>query len=196
MHNILTSKRIVSMAIALCLLAAFIVGCAGDDDDLTLGEDGAYAYVPEGADVPLAAADEDRDTDRSPRRRPDEDSTPALVGDANVDIDFTALSDVMMISMFVNMMNEPEQFLGQTIRMAGVQQTFHFEEYTFHYIMLMADECCGDIILEFRLTEDTLMDDGVMSGSANVEVIGTFGQYPFRDHMFVYISADSVRFTS
>jgi len=150
MHNILTSKRIVSMAIALCLLVAFIVGCAGGGSE----------------------------------------------SDVEVDIDFNTLSDVMMISMFVNMMNEPEQFMGQTIRMTGIQQTFHFEEYTFHYIMLLSDECCGDIILEFRYTEDTLMDDGVMGGNADVEVIGTFGQYPLRGHMFVYINAESVRFAS
>jgi len=116
---------------------------------------------------------------------------------AEVDIDFGAMSETIAMSLYINMMMEPDQFEGQTVRLAGMYEGVAFDGRMFHMLVLAdGDVCCPEILFEFKMDEETLMEEGILSTGANIEVFGALSLYEMNGNEFIYVAADSIRIVS
>ncbi len=97
---------------------------------------------------------------------------PVTAAEQTVDIDLTGMSASMVYSMVYNMMLEPEEFIGQTVRMTGITAVYHGEEKDYYACIIQdATACCAQGI-EFELPEGGYPEEGTQ-----VTVIGTFDSY-------------------
>ncbi len=96
-----------------------------------------------------------------------------------IDVDLTTLSSTMVYSEVYNMMSEPDDYLGKTIKMDGSFAVFHNEEtdkYYYACIIQDATACCSQG-LEFELNGDYKYPDDYPAEGENVCVVGTFDVY-------------------
>ena len=96
-----------------------------------------------------------------------------------VDVDLTILSSTMVYSEVYNMISNPEEYLGKTVRMKGPFAFFHDEatdNYYFACIIQDATACCAQGI-EFVLTEDYVYPDDYPEVDEEICVVGVFDTY-------------------
>ena len=103
---------------------------------------------------------------------------------ASVDIDLTSLSSTMVYSEVYNIMSNPDEYIGKTIRMNGAFATDDNEIYYF-CIIKDATACCQQG-LEFIL-KGTQYPDGYPDIGADFTVQGTFERYMEGDQPYYHL---------
>ena len=91
-------------------------------------------------------------------------SNPATPKTEGVDIDLTTMSSTMVYSEVNNIVNEPEKYIGKTIKMNGVYAFVYDDSYTKRYdacIIQDATACCASGI-EFRTAKDLVYPDEII----------------------------------
>lgn len=100
----------------------------------------------------------------------------------DVDIDLTALSSTMVYSEVFNMLYEPEDYIGKTVRMEGLFSTYHSETTGKDYYSCIIEDataCCSQG-LEFALTEGySYPKEGTL-----IEVVGVFDTYEEGEYVY------------
>ncbi len=103
-------------------------------------------------------------------------SAPAgPAGDASVDVDLTVLSSTMVYSEVYNMLMNPEEYIGRTVKMEGACATYHDDSSGADYyacIIQDATACCAQGI-EFVLTDGSAYP----SPDTEISVVGVFDTY-------------------
>ena len=101
-------------------------------------------------------------------------------------MDLTFLSSTMVYTEVYNMMIQPQEYLGKTIRMEGAFSVYHDEandKYYFACIISDATACCSQGI-EFVLAgEHTYPDDYPEIGD-DVTVTGVFDTYEEGEYLY------------
>ncbi len=117
-----------------------------------------------------------------------ETKKPAEAG--KTDIDLTVLSSTMVYSEVYNMVSNPENYLGKTVKMSGSVATFDGEGRTY-YACIIADAtaCCSQGI-EFLLKDSYRPEDYPGVGET-VTVTGVFDRYYEGEEVY-YQLIDSV----
>lgn len=95
------------------------------------------------------------------------------------DVDLTVLSGTMVYSEVYNMMVQPEEYIGKTVKMSGTFATFINEEdgrYIFGCVITDATACCAQGI-EFELTDEYQYPDDYPKDGDTICVTGTFDTY-------------------
>ena len=103
-----------------------------------------------------------------------------------VDIDLTTMSSTMVYSEVNNIVNEPEKYIGKTIKMNGVYAFVYDDSNTKRYdacIIQDATACCGGGI-EFELTGDYKYPDDYPEEGGDICVIGVFDTYTEGDYIY------------
>jgi hypothetical protein len=106
-----------------------------------------------------------------------------------VDIDLTQMSLTMVQATMTNILNQPGQYLGQTIKLTAT----HFLMYddrtdrTFHLAIVGVEDACCAIPIEFRTVNGDYPAD-----EAFMEIIGTFSSYEDDGFRYLYISASEI----
>ena len=102
------------------------------------------------------------------------------IGESNgIDIDLTALSSTMIYSEVSNMMFEPDDYVGKTVKMEGNFSVYHDEasdKYYFACIIQDATACCAQG-LEFVLKDSYKFPDDYPEVGEEVCVSGVFDTY-------------------
>ncbi len=96
-----------------------------------------------------------------------------------VDVDLTILSSTMVYSEVYNMITQPEQYIGKTVKMNGAFAYYHDEatdNYYFACIIKDATRCCAQGI-EFVLTDDYVFPFDYPMVNEEIYVIGVFDTY-------------------
>ena len=106
------------------------------------------------------------------------DSEPekADVNYEEVDLDLTAMSDTVMYSMVLDMEENPEEYLGRTVKMTGSYASMYSEEQgKMLYACLIQDAtaCCSQG-LEFEPVEEP--DESLEQGT-EITVVGVLNSY-------------------
>ena len=106
----------------------------------------------------------------------------SLARAAAVDIDLTKMSSTMVYSTVFNMVNNPAQFAGKTMRMRGEYTTYHISvddpTQIIHACLVRDAAGCCSQGLEFVLS-----NGNYPTGASEVTVVGTiavqkiFGKY-------------------
>jgi len=179
--------------IFVLLLAGFIAaGCgapapsygggssAGHDDDY----DGTLAIGNDGA--PAASSDDTQAASYN--------GSPAARQDVHVDVDLTALSSTMAQAEFINILTNPSDYLGKTIRVRGPYFNINFQEFgeVFHFVMVIeGDECCR-MGFEFILSGDYAYPDDFPSQYARIEITGVLSVIEHGEQNFLYLATDEI----
>ena len=105
---------------------------------------------------------------------------------SDVDLDLTVLSKTMVYSEVYNIMVSPEDYLGKSIRMNGIYNTF-IDDATgiryFYCIIQDATACCAQGI-EFELTDDYSFPADYPESGDTVTVVGNFDTYMEGEYMY------------
>ena len=111
---------------------------------------------------------------------PEEVDIAELVkGEDGIDVDLTKLGSTLVYSEVYDMMVEPDNFIGQTIRMEGLYAVYHDEvtgKYYHACIILDATACCQSGI-EFELTDAYAFPDDYPEEGGMICVKGVFDTY-------------------
>lgn len=104
----------------------------------------------------------------------------------NVDVDLTTLSSTMILSEVSNIMSNPDEYTGKTIKMTG---NFAVNEGTgdddFYTAVLIQDatQCCKQGI-EFKLSGNAKYPDDYPEVDSEITVVGTFETYKEGDYTY------------
>ena len=120
------------------------------------------------------------------------EATDALTSEPSaMEIDLTRMSSTMVYSYVFNMLNAPDDFIGQRFKIRGTYDEQYWDQtnLTYHYIVIAdATACCAQG-LEFVLTD---------SGAAyprlgeEFEISGIFGTYEEDGLNYIRIDADII----
>lgn len=105
---------------------------------------------------------------------------------SDVDIDLTAMSKTMVYSEVYNIMVSPEDYVGKTIRMEGIYNTFvdpNTDIQYFYCIIQDATACCAQG-LEFELTDDYRYPDDYPASGEITTVVGRFDTYMEDEYLY------------
>lgn len=105
----------------------------------------------------------------------DKEEPVAANAEEGIDIDLSILPDVMASSEIYNMIYEPEDYIGKTVKMRG-QFASYYQEDTDQYWFTCNrfDGCCSWVGLEFVLTDDYSYPDDYPDEEDTITVIGIF----------------------
>ncbi len=94
-----------------------------------------------------------------------------------VDLDLSEMSGTIVYSQVYNMMYEPEQYIGKTVKMQGAFSTQEFNNIRyFACIVQDATACCAQG-LEFQLKDSYVYPDDYPEPGTEITVVGTFDTY-------------------
>ena len=119
-----------------------------------------------------------------------EDAQPQDDTPSAADIDLTKMNMQIRYAYLCDILNNPEEYMGKRIRVAGVYQNGYDEDMQdyFHICLVYYDatQCCG-LNVEFIKGKDT--PDYPERGT-DIEIEGSLGKYNVADETFYYIAAD------
>ena len=96
-----------------------------------------------------------------------------------VEVDLTVLSSTMVYSEVYNMMVQPDQYIGKTVKMQGAYYAYHdtnTDQYYFSCIIQDATACCSQG-LEFVLNENYIFPNDYPTTGEEITVVGIFDTY-------------------
>lgn len=99
------------------------------------------------------------------------------VSSADAEVDLTQLSSTLVFSLVSQMMYEPEDFIGKTVKMEGTLNVFEGESRPY-FACLVADAtaCCANGI-EFQWAGDHAYPEDYPAQGDPITVVGTFELY-------------------
>ncbi len=180
-------KRYISVLLCLALMLS-LAGCGNSGS--ASGKTGSQsAGVSDVLEQGVAAADGGSQSggtepgDPAPAESAGAESSGSSVSpeapEEGIDVDLTVLSSTMVYSEVYNMLVSPADYIGKTVKMAGLF-TFLSDESTgniyFACIIQDATACCAQGI-EFVLTDDYTYSDDYPEVNEEICVIGTFDTY-------------------
>ncbi|MBQ6441943.1 MAG: zinc ABC transporter substrate-binding protein [Lachnospiraceae bacterium] len=103
-----------------------------------------------------------------------------------IDVDLTTLSSTMVYAEVYNMMVQPEDYTGKTVKMDGLFSSYHDEQTGKDYFactIMDATACCSQGI-EFVLTDDYVYPDDYPEEGGEICVCGVFDTYQEGDYTY------------
>jgi len=110
-------------------------------------------------------------------------------------IDLTAMSSTMVYAEINNMMTNPKDYMGKTVKMSGPYYTGHVEETgnNYHYIIIEDATACCQQGLEFIWKGDHTYPDDYPPDNARIEAAGVFGSYEELGNTYYYLAVDDIK---
>ncbi len=169
------TKRGLTAILTGILSIALLAGCASGGE---LPPGTAFSGTPATAgrsvseDIPPAAPD-----------------APA----ADAIVDLTSLSATMVYSEVYHMMMSPNDYVGKTIKMAGIYRASHDPENDiyYHFVVIADATACCEQGLEFILNDAAAPDD-YPAEQVFVEVTGVWKSGQENGGIYYYIDADEM----
>ena len=110
----------------------------------------------------------------------------ALSAAEGIDVDLTMLSSTMVYSEVYNMLYEPQDYIGKTVKMGGNYAEYYDETTGNQYfacIIQDAAACCAQGI-EFVPTSEYRYPDNYPKAGEEITVVGVFDTYMEGDEMY------------
>ena len=96
---------------------------------------------------------------------------------SDIDIDLTRLSSTMVYSEVYNMMNEPEKYVGKTIRMDGNLAVYKYPERNYYTCIIQDATACCQQGMEFLWAGNHKYPDDYPNEGDGIIVTGVFDIY-------------------
>ena len=112
----------------------------------------------------------------------------------DVDVDLTALSSTMVYAEVYNIMMQPDQYLGKTIKVSGQYYSDYYDrtEKYYHFVLIDDAAACCQQGLEFSLIGESVYPDDYPKTDATIQIVGTFDRYDEFDNTYYYISVECI----
>lgn len=173
--QLLTLQLIVVLLLVFMICAVSLTGCADNGVQTR-----AYTSQTTGVGDILANAT----AETTIPAETDTISTTTAAGTSSVnnenyEIDLTTMSANMVYSQVFCMVMEPDEYIGDTVKMNGTFVHIYDEEKDKHYfacIIRDATQCCAQGI-EFEPTDDYVYPDDFPEEGGEVCVTGVFDKY-------------------
>jgi hypothetical protein len=106
------------------------------------------------------------------------------------DVDLTVLSSTMVYAEVLNMMTNPDDYIGKTIKVSGLYAvSLYLGEY-YHFVLVEGvDACCPEGLM-FILNGDHSFPDDYPEEMTQIEFAGVFGSYEGFDFPYYYLDVD------
>ena len=167
------------LACMICIIPLSSAGCSNTDAAQS-GSDGILAQ-------------------NSPAQQPGSSSqntqnTPTEGVSGVVDIDLAAMSSTMVYAEVFNMMSNPVEYMGKTVRMCGPYspQYYALTDAYYHYVVVEDATSCCEQGLEFIWRGDHTYPDDYPEEQTKIEVTGVFGSYDELDITYYYLAVDEI----
>ena len=111
-----------------------------------------------------------------------------------IDVDLTKMNSTMVYNEVYDMVNDPEKYMGKTIKMSGVFNASYYEptdNYYYYVVIADATACCAQGI-EFVWEGDHKYPDDYPKNGDEVIVTGVYGQYDELGITYNYILTDGI----
>ena len=110
---------------------------------------------------------------------------------SSVDIDFTQLSAPMQYAEAGSILESPEQFVGKTMRVRGVFQTYRdpVTSNDYYFVGVRDVSICCVQYMEFK---GSVVRD-YPEPEREIEVTGTWGSYQEGNSLYYYLLVDDIK---
>jgi len=123
---------------------------------------------------------------------PESQGTPAA--SVTIDVDLTLLSSTMVYAEVYNIMTNPDNYMGKTIKMKGPYYASYYEktELYYHYVVVEDATACCQQGLEFIWKGEHKYPADYPEDKTKIEVTGVFGSYDELGKTYYYILVDDI----
>ncbi|MDR0221101.1 MAG: hypothetical protein LBI54_06845 [Lachnospiraceae bacterium] len=176
-------KKIASVLLAISLSIVFVAGCA--NQTATPSANSTASSTTEQPNSSAAA--QPSSGIYIPQINYQTEKTP-------VDVDLTEMSSTMVYAEVYNITNNPDKYMGKTIRMSGPYQPSYFDEtgLYYHYVIVEDAAACCASGLEFVWSGEHVFPDDYPAVQAKIEVTGVFGSYDELGVTYYYLAVDRI----
>lgn len=182
-------KTFITSIIVMALMAS--TACGGTDDakrtapvsqNITVS-----TLIEEAQAEETEAVKEEPEVSASVEETPESESAEEVTAEiSDVDLDLTQLSKTMVYAEVYNIMVNPEDYVGKTVRMNGDYYIYTDDttgQQYFYCVIRDATACCAQGI-EFVLTDDYKFPEDYPEEGAFVTVSGRFDTYMEDDLLY------------
>jgi len=110
-----------------------------------------------------------------------------------VDIDLTKLSNTMVYSQLYNMIANPENFIGKTVKLRGKYGVYDGENRKYYVCEVWDETACCSQGLEFILADSEEYPDYNPDLPITIEVTGTLNTYIEDSQPYVQLENATIR---
>jgi len=171
--------KYLPVLVLMCLLCAFSASCSDKEASQSESND------PKPQENLAAFGDVDKGNTKPQGN---------LKANEGIDVDLTVLSSTMVYAEVYNMMANPDDYVGKTIKMNGPYYASYFDQtgLYYHYIIIEDATACCQQGLEFIWNGDHSYPDDYPEEQTKIEVAGIFGSYDELDRIYYYLSVDEI----
>jgi len=165
-------KKYLLALMLLCLICAFATGCSNND---------------------AAQTGRDKDETQTDSDNAGKQDNPAAET-KKVDVDLTVLSSTMVYAEVYNIVTNPKDYIGKTIKMSGTYYSSYFDKTSqfYHYVVNEDATACCSQGLEFIWKGTHTFPDDYPEDNSKIEVVGIFGRYDELGKTYYYLSVDDI----
>ena len=166
-------KKTICMILSLLAVAA-LCACSAGTSDRNKSSGGKSV----GDVIREQARTEARSVETEPPAVETEKATePVEHDDDGVDIDLTKMNSTMVYAQVYDMMTEPGNYIGKTVKMKGQFAVYEGPSRNYYAVIISdATACCSQGI-EFRLSDERNYPDEYPPKGEEITVMGVFGTY-------------------
>ena len=112
----------------------------------------------------------------------------------NNDVDLTVLSSIMVYAEVYNIMTNPEDYLGKTIKAKGMYYSSYYQEtdMNYHYVVISDAASCCSQGLEFKLNGSLAYQKDYPESQTEIELAGVFSSYDELDETYYYLAVEDI----
>jgi len=120
--------------------------------------------------------------------------TAPAQSDSDVDFDLTKLGSTMLFAEVTNILSNPNDYMGKTIRIRGMINNSYYEETDkyYQYVLVGDAAACCQQGLEFIWSGDHTYPDDYPEDNAQIEVTGVYGRYEELGVGYCYLDVDEL----
>ena len=111
-----------------------------------------------------------------------------------IDVDLTALTSTLVYGEVYNMLANPDDYMGKTVKMSGLYYSSYYEEtgLNYHFVVIEdATACCAQG-LEFIWNGKHKYPDDYPKEQTEIAVVGIFGSYEEMGITYYYLAVDDI----
>ncbi|MCL1917125.1 MAG: hypothetical protein FWG14_02230 [Peptococcaceae bacterium] len=119
-------------------------------------------------------------------------SAPAA--DASVDVDLTVLSRTMVYAEAADMTNNPDNYIGKTVKMSGLYGSSQYDQTgrLFHYVLIEDAAACCQQGFEFVWNGEHIYPDDYPEETTQIEIVGVFQSYEVSGNTYYCLAVDNI----
>lgn len=190
---------IVKKAMAFCIMLIVIISisaCGTDTsmvEDIENKQDSSTVQSTSETESELKNNDGKSETDVEEVETNETDETTE--DNNSIDIDLAVLSSTMVYSEVYNMMSNPDEYLGKTIKIIGQYNAIQLDgtEKYYHFVVISDATACCQNGIEFIWDDNShVYPDEYPENNAVIEIVGVLSSYEESGSTYYYLKTDGI----